>query len=61
MYNLATEKRKDKRQFCKKSELSLKKKLPVPVAAQSKAWVCVPSPAEIMGSNPTRGMDVCLL
>ena len=25
---------------------------PVPVAARSKAWVCGPSPAEIVGSNP---------
>ena len=34
---------------------------PVPVAARSKAWVCGRSPAEIVGSNPTRVMDVCLL
>jgi hypothetical protein len=34
---------------------------PVPVAAQSKVLVCGRSPAEIMGLNPTRGMDVCLL
>jgi len=34
---------------------------PVPVAARSKAYVCGPSPAEILGSNPTGGMDVCLL
>ena len=33
----------------------------VPVAARSKAQVCVRSPAEIVGSNPTGGMDVCLL
>jgi len=33
--------------------------MPVPVAAQSKAWVCRRSPAEIVGSNPTEGMDVC--
>ena len=33
--------------------------MPVPVAAQSKALVCVRSPAEIVGSNPTEGMDVC--
>jgi hypothetical protein len=26
---------------------------PVPVAARSKAWVCGPSPAEILGSNST--------
>jgi hypothetical protein len=29
------------------------------VAARSKAWVCGRSPAEIMGSNPLEGMDVC--
>ena len=34
---------------------------PVPVAAQSKAWVYGPSPTEILGSNPTGGMDVGLL
>ena len=31
------------------------------VAARSKAWVCGRSPAEIVGSNPTGGMNVCLL
>ena len=35
--------------------------LPVPVAARSKAWVCDRSPAEIVGSNPTGDMDVCVL
>ena len=30
----------------------------VPVAARSKAWVCGPSPAGIVGSNPT-GVRVC--
>ena len=34
--------------------------LPVPVAARSKAWVCGRSPAEIVISNPTEGMDICL-
>ena len=29
------------------------------MAARSKAWVCDHSPAEIVGSNPTGGMDVC--
>ena len=29
------------------------------MAARSKAWVCGRSPAEIVGSNPTAGMDVC--
>ena len=32
---------------------------PVPVAAWSKAWVCGRSPAGIVGSNPTGGMNVC--
>jgi len=31
----------------------------VPLAAQSKAWVCGCLPAEIVGSSPTGGMDVC--
>ena len=31
------------------------------VAARSKAWVCGRSPAEIVGSNPIGGIDVCLL
>ena len=34
---------------------------PVPVVTRSKARVFGRSPAEIVGSNPTRGMDVCLL
>ena len=29
------------------------------MAARSKAWVCGRSPAEIVGSNPTGGVDVC--
>ena len=36
-------------------------KLPVPMAARSKAYVCGSSPAEIVGSNTAGGMDVCLL
>ena len=35
--------------------------MPIPVAARSKAWVLGRSPAEIVGSNPTGGRDVCLL
>ena len=35
--------------------------LPVPVAVRSNAYVCGRSPAEIVGSNITGGMDVCLL
>ena len=34
---------------------------PVPVAARSKAWVCGRSLDGIVGSNPTGGMEVCLL
>ena len=34
---------------------------PVPVAARSKAQVYGRAPAEIVGSNPTGDMDVCLL
>jgi len=34
---------------------------PIPVAAGSKKLVCGTSPAKIMGSNSTLGMDVCLL
>jgi len=36
-------------------------KVPVPVAARSKEYVCGRSPAEIVGSSPTGGMEVCLL
>jgi len=39
--------------------IKVKVKVPVPVAARSKA--CVRSPAEIVGSNPTGSMDICLL
>ena len=35
------------------------KGLPIPAAAWSKVWVCGTSPAEIVVSNPTWGMDVC--
>jgi hypothetical protein len=35
-------------------------KHPVPVAEGSKASVCGHSSAEIVGTNPTGGMDVCL-
>jgi hypothetical protein len=34
--------------------------VPIPVAAQSKAWVCGHSLAGIVSSNPPGGMDVCL-
>jgi len=35
--------------------------MPIPVAARSKALVYGRSPAAIVDSNPTGGMDVCLL
>ena len=35
--------------------------LPIPVAVRSKAWVFGRSLTRIVGSNPTGGMDVCLL
>jgi hypothetical protein len=34
---------------------------PIPVAVRSKAWVCGRSLTRIMGSNPTGGMDVCVV
>jgi hypothetical protein len=34
---------------------------PIPLAVRSKAWVCGRSLNRIVGSNPTEGMDVCLL
>jgi hypothetical protein len=34
---------------------------PFPVAAHSTAKVCGRLAEEIMGSNPTKGMDACLL
>jgi hypothetical protein len=33
----------------------------MPVAARSKAYVCDLALARILGSNPTGGMDVCLV
>ena len=33
----------------------------VTVAARTKAWVCGRSPAEIVGSNPAGGLDICQL
>jgi hypothetical protein len=35
--------------------------MPTPVAARSKAWVCGEALAGIVVSNPTGGMDVCLV
>jgi hypothetical protein len=34
---------------------------PIPVAVRSKAWVCGRSLTKIVGSNPTGGMDVCVV
>jgi len=42
-----------------KSCLPLHVSVPIAVAVRSKAWVCGRSPAEIVGSNPTGGTDVC--
>jgi hypothetical protein len=39
----------------------LSEHLPVTMAARSKAWVCDRSLAGIAGSNPTGGVDACLL
>jgi hypothetical protein len=36
-------------------------RLPIPAAMRPKALVCGSSPAEIAGSNPAGGVDVCLL
>jgi hypothetical protein len=34
---------------------------PIPAAEQSKAWTVIArSNAGVVGSNPTRGMDVCV-
>ena len=33
----------------------------IPMAARSKAWVCCRSRSGIEGSNPTDGMDICVL
>lgn len=43
---------------CKKTKIW---KLPVPVAAWFNAWVCVLSPAGVVGSDPAGGMDISLL
>jgi hypothetical protein len=40
---------------------SIYSRLSIPVAVRSKAWVFGRSLTRIMGSNPTGGMDVCLL
>jgi hypothetical protein len=36
-------------------------RVPIPVAARAKVWVCGASLAAIAVSNPAVGMDVCLL
>jgi hypothetical protein len=46
---------------CHKRDESTSAKGPIPVAAPSKAWICGRSLAGIVGSNPTAGMDVCLV
>ena len=46
---------------CNRKDNHKKRYLPIPVAARSKAQVYNRLPVEIMGSNPTGSMDVCLL
>jgi hypothetical protein len=47
--------------FLKNTSLYIKKKAPISIAERSKAsTVFGPSNVEIAGSNPARGMDVCL-
>ena len=41
-------------------ESNLVSVMTVPVAARSKEYVCGRSPAEIVGSIPIGGMDICL-
>jgi hypothetical protein len=36
-------------------------RMPIPVAARSKAWVYGRSLTGIVGSNPTGGIDVCVV
>ena len=36
-------------------------RISIPVAVRSKAWVCGRSHTRIVGSNPTGGMDVCVV
>ena len=45
---------------CNKNIMNCSAK-PIPVATRSNAWVCDRSLAANAGSNPTGGMDVCLL
>ena len=42
-------------------DILILKQGPIPMAARSKARVCGRSLPGIAGSNPTGGMDVCLL
>ena len=42
-------------------EKSISTGKPIPLAVRSKTWVCGRSPVETVVSNPTGGMDVCLL
>jgi hypothetical protein len=41
--------------------MSVSRYQPIWAAARYKAWVCGRSLAGIAGSNPTGGMDVCLV
>jgi hypothetical protein len=46
---------------CYSYKVLLNARMPIPVAALSKAWVCGRSYVGIAGSNPTGDMDVCFL
>ena len=47
--------------LCPRFRFSWTAKPPIPLSARSKAWVCGCSLAGIVGSNPSLGVDVCLL
>jgi hypothetical protein len=48
--------------FCCNVLLSItRERMPIPVAAPAKAYVCGLLVAGIAGANPAEGMDVCLL
>jgi hypothetical protein len=50
-----------RRRFVKNNFTCVIYAVPIPVAAQSTAWICGRLLAGNVGSNPTGGMDVCLL
>jgi hypothetical protein len=52
---------RDNKNFVSEFSYSIATYKPIPVTARSKAWVCGRLITGIAGSNPARGMDVCLL